>query len=150
MAERVIDVEIRRRSFPAEALQNQLEGMLRLQRGLRAETLPGILPASETVAFLLRSVGPRSPVPPKSQIGLGERHPLTERKQLTLRTQESGVFGNQLVIGDLQLQSRTGMRCRKKRINGAGASGVEQRGGTAPCLYQSDCRCAPLSEPVYE
>src|SRR5712691_6986922 len=32
------------------------------------------------------------------RLGLGERHPLTERKQLTIRSQDSGVSVNRLML----------------------------------------------------
>ena len=41
--------------------------------------------------------------------GLGERRPPSERKHAALGAQESGVFGNRLVIGDLQFQRRIGL-----------------------------------------
>ena len=49
------------------------------------------------------------------------------------------VFGNWLVIGHLQLQCRTGLRCRKTGMHGAGASGVAQCGGIA-ALQLADSR----------
>ena len=49
-----------------------------------------------------------------SQLGLGERRPPPEGKDAALGAQESGVFGNRLVIRDLQLQRRIGLRCRER------------------------------------
>jgi hypothetical protein len=108
---------------------------IRIPRAVRGESRFPLQPSSIRTVRRLHSSpveheqrrcrGRIQPVIRTGQLGLGKRRSPSHRKHPAFTTQKPAGFGNRLVIRDLQLQSRVGLRRSEPGMNRTAASGIE-------------------------